>query len=103
MPMLPVDSTFDSVTESVVERKIDELIDAGWDVLYSDFDVRAFDHWKKSAFSCLSALLGPDHTYTQSFRDYVATEEEMSLLVGGGILTAAKEEMARSKSLSHKQ
>ncbi len=64
MPMLPGDSTFDSVTESAVERKIDELIDAGWDVLYSDFDVRAFDQWKKSAFSCLSALLGPDHKYT---------------------------------------
>jgi hypothetical protein len=103
MPMLPEDSTFDSVTESAVERKIDELIDAGWDVLYSDFDVRAFDQWKKSAFSCLSALLGPDHKYTQSFRNYVATGEEMSLLVGGGILTAAKEEMARTKSLSHKQ
>jgi hypothetical protein len=90
--MLPGDPSFDTVTESIVERKIDELIDAGWNVLYTDFDARAFDQWKRKAFSCLSALLGPDHKYTQSFKNYVAAAEEISLLVGGGILTAAKEE-----------
>ncbi|MBI5250303.1 MAG: hypothetical protein HY912_12480 [Desulfomonile tiedjei] len=96
--MVPGNSKFDNITERVIEKRIDELIEAGWDVLYSDFDVRAFDQWKKRAFSCLTVLLGPDHTYTKSFGNYVDAAEEISLLVGGGILTAAKEQMTNTGS-----
>lgn len=96
MPIMSGQSTFDSVTEKAIETRIDELIEAGWDVLYSDFDARAFDQWRKRAFSCLNVLLGPDHLYTQSFRNYVETAEEISLLVGGGILSAAREEVSRN-------
>jgi hypothetical protein len=78
-----------------VEKRIDDLIEAGWHVLNSDFDTEAFQHWKKQAFNCLSALLGPDHTYTLYFKNYVREAEEKNLLAGGGILTAAKEEMAK--------
>lgn len=82
-----------------VEKRIDDLIEAGWHVLDSDFDTMAFQHWRKQAFKCLTALLGPDHTYTRSFRNYVhSMEEKKNVLVGGGILTAAREELAKNNS-----
>jgi hypothetical protein len=37
--------------------------------------------------------LGPDHTYTQYFGDYVREAERTNLLAGRGILTAVKEQM----------
>jgi hypothetical protein len=100
MPMIPEKSSCDGIPEEMLETRIDELIDAGWDVLYSDFDVRAFDRWRKRAFSCLNVLLGPDHTYTRSFRNYVEAAEEISLLVGGGILSAVKEDLVKSEAVS---
>lgn len=77
----------------VAEEQIDNLIQAGWQVLLSDFDVVAFQNWRKKAFDCLHALLGADHIYTQYFRNFVKEWEETNLLTGGGILIAAKEIM----------
>jgi len=53
------------------EQSIDDLIQAGWDVLDSDFDMGALLKWKRTAHKCMSALLGPDHEYTQHFQGYV--------------------------------
>jgi hypothetical protein len=83
----------------VPEKRIDDLIEAGWHVLYSDFDAIAFRDWRNKAFACLHALLGPDHMYTRSFRRPVQEPAESSLLVGGGILTAAKETVVNQVDL----
>jgi hypothetical protein len=76
-----------------VEERIDNLIEAGWYVLDSDFDRTAFADWRKQALNCVTALLGPSHTYTCYFRDFVDEAETKSLLTGEGILVAAKEQI----------
>ena len=53
------------------DQDIDDLIQAGWDVLDSDFAMSALLEWKRKAHTCLSGLLGPDHAYTQHFQGYV--------------------------------
>jgi hypothetical protein len=73
------------------EQRIDDLINAGWHVLETDFDVVAFQHWRKLVSDCLDTLLGPDHTYTQYFEDYVQKPEKINLLTAEWILEAAKE------------
>jgi hypothetical protein len=80
----------------VIEKQIDDLIEAGKQVLDTNFDPIAFSLWKSRAFDCLSTLLGPDHAYTMGFRDYVTEPEKKNILAGGGILVAAKERMAGS-------
>jgi len=80
----------------LIEKKIDDLIKAGWDVLESDFDTAAFRTWKKQVRNCLAALGGPDHTYTRYFEDYVKQAEEMNVLAGAGILAAAKEQIVKN-------
>jgi hypothetical protein len=77
-----------------VEQRIDDLIEAGWGVLHSDFDPVAFQHWRSEAFACLNAVVGPDHVYTRHFANFVRQGGSADLLAGGGILSAAKEQMA---------
>ncbi len=47
-----------------VEQRIDDLIEAGWGVLHSDFDPVAFQRWRRKAVDCITAVVGPDHVYT---------------------------------------
>lgn len=75
----------------VLEKSIDDLIQAGWNVLDSDFDPEAFRYWRQQALNCLTELLGPEHSYTRSFKNYVREAQVKSLLAGGGILAATKE------------
>ena len=77
-----------------VEQGIDDLIEAGWGVLDSDFDPVAFQRWRRRAFECLTAVVGPDHVYTRHFERFVRREGEADLLIASGILSAAKEQMA---------
>ena len=79
-----------------VEHRIDELIEAGWGVLDSDFDPVAFQRWRRRAFECLIAAVGLDHVYARHFERFVRQEGEGDLLLASGILSAAKEQMARS-------
>ncbi len=79
-----------------VEQRIDDLIEAGWHVLDSDFDATAFADWRMKALDCVTALLGSSHTYTCYFRDFVEEAETESVLVGEGILAAAKEQLPTS-------
>lgn len=44
-----------------VEQGIDELIEAGWRVLHSDFDEGAFQEWRSKAAFWINALLESDH------------------------------------------
>ena len=73
-----------------VDKKIDDLIRAGWDAFENDFDAVALQNWKKQASSCLAALVGPDHASEKLFEDYDKQAEAMDVLAGGGILAAAK-------------
>ena len=75
-----------------IERRIDDLIEAGWGVVDSDFDPIAFHHWRRSAFDCLTAMFGPDHVYTKHFEKLVRQGGKTDLLAAGGILSAAKEQ-----------
>jgi len=72
-------------------QRIDDLIEAAWNVIDEEFDVRAMYQWKKKAFEFLADEFGPDHYYTQYFKSHVTKMERQNLLTGGGILTAAKE------------
>lgn len=83
-----------------LEQLVDNLIEAGWHVIDSDFDMVAFTHWRKQALDCIGALMGPAHAYTHYFRDFVDQAEKTSLLTGAGILVATKEQMVRSQSHS---
>ena len=60
-----------------VEQLVDNLIEAGWHVIDSDFDMMAFSHWRKQALECIGALMGPAHAYTHYFRDFVEQAEKV--------------------------
>ena len=76
------------------EQRIDDLIEAGWGVLDSGFDPVAFQRWRRRAFDCLTAVVGPDHVYARHFQRFVRQEGEADLLIASGILSAAQEQMA---------
>jgi hypothetical protein len=87
-----------------IERLIDELIDAGWTVLETDFDEKAFAHWRQSAYNCVAALLAPDHPCLRFFREHVKEADAMSLLAGGGILYSVREQLTtRSSELKRRE
>ena len=75
-----------------IDDRLDELIKAGWEVVDSDFDPLAFQHWRLKAFQCLAAMFGPDHVYTRHFENLVRQGGKTDLLAAGGILSAAKEQ-----------
>jgi hypothetical protein len=78
-----------------IEKRIDDLIEAGRQVLATDFDPVAFQHWRTRAVECLSALLGSDHPYTKYFIINLQEHKRNNLIVGGGILTAASYELTK--------
>ncbi|MFH1114248.1 MAG: hypothetical protein V1792_10030 [Pseudomonadota bacterium] len=82
-----------------VEQRIDDLIEAGWLVLDSDFDTVPFQHWRRKAVDCLTAVVGPDHVYTRQFENFVRQGGKTDLLAAGGILSAAKEQMPATSRL----
>jgi hypothetical protein len=54
-----------------VEQQIDDLIEAGWFMLESDFDPVAFQNWRRKAVDCLTVVVGPDHGYIRQFENFV--------------------------------
>ena len=77
-----------------IEAKINNLIEAEWGVLESDFDPIALGQWRHRAFVCLSEMLGPDHVYTRQFGDFVQQGAKTDLLVSAGILSAVQHGIA---------
>jgi hypothetical protein len=75
-------------------RMIDDVIEAGWYVVESGYDVTAFRAWKERAFACVSGLMGTDHPYTRYFGEFVSEAEQKNVLTGEGILTAVKEQIS---------
>jgi len=76
------------------EQTLDDLIEAGWRVLQSDFEPDAFLTWRKRALDCVTVLVGPDHPYAKFFNAFVVQEARNSLLAGAGILEATREQVA---------
>ena len=77
-----------------IEASIDDLIKAGWNVIDSDFDLVAFLHRRRSAFDCLTDMLGPDHYYSKYFAALLRQGEKAETLAAVGILSAAQQQMA---------
>jgi hypothetical protein len=83
------------------EKQFDDLIEAGWDVIDSDFDPVSFHHWRKQAAVCLSSLLGPDHIYVRYFSKHLQEANRDNLVVGEAILVAAGRELRKRCRKSH--
>ncbi len=49
------------------DKRLDNLVEAGWHVIDSDFDRAAIVIWKRRACEFLEDFLGPDHVSTKSF------------------------------------
>jgi hypothetical protein len=77
-----------------IDGRMDDLIEAGWGVLDSDFDPIAFHHWRRRAFDCLSKMVGPNHPYTRHFGNLVQKGARTELLAAAGILSAARQGIA---------
>ncbi len=76
----------------MLDFQFEKLIEAGWQVLESDFDEDAFREWRKQATKFLDSLLGSDHTYTKNFDAWVRPPHGRNVLTGVGVLIAAKED-----------
>ena len=72
------------------EKEFENLIEAGWSVLRSDFAESAFLQWRQRVQEYLIASLGKDHPYSECFRDWVQPSGRCELLVGVGLLDAAR-------------
>ncbi len=84
-------------TDHVPLKLIDDLIDAGWNVLTGGFNDTAYEKWREKAHGCLETLLGPEHYYTVSLNTRVTKSRETNLLAGTGILTAARDLICRER------
>ena len=84
----------------LLESKIDHLIEAGWQVVLSDFDSRAFATWRREALECVSALMGPNHAYTKYFQDFVHADGGGNVFSGEGNLAALREQIESANNRS---
>ena len=70
-------------------KSLDDLIEAGWHVIDTEFDAGAFYYWKRKALAFLTDFVGPDHESTRSFRNCIEQTEGFDPLDRSGILTAS--------------
>jgi uncharacterized protein (DUF2164 family) len=78
-------------------RAINDLIKTAQNAVETEIDIRVIYEWKKQALEYLEDQLGPDHYYTQYFTNYMKEIEQQTLLTGGGVLAAVREEVFRRK------
>ncbi|HMK34687.1 MAG TPA: hypothetical protein VK463_06455 [Desulfomonilaceae bacterium] len=57
------------------EKRLDDLIEAGWHVIDTKFEEQAIFFWKKKAYDFLSEFVGPDHACTLTFKNYCTSHE----------------------------
>jgi hypothetical protein len=69
-------------------KRLDDLIEAGWHVVDSEYDAEALCYWKKKVLDFLTDFVGPDHACTQSFRHCVQQTELFDQFDGCEILAA---------------
>jgi hypothetical protein len=55
-----------------LERHIDSLIEAGWEVIESDFSPNSIDRWRSQASDCITYLMGPDDGYARYLQEHVS-------------------------------
>lgn len=67
-----------------LEKRIDDLIEAGWHVLDSEYDEAALVYWKKTASDFLIDFLGRRHSVTESFISSSETRYGFRLFHGSG-------------------
>lgn len=79
------------------------LIEAGYQVVDSDFDEITFKKWRQKAIACISSLLGAEHPYTRSFSEYVRNCDLNSLFLGRGLVDATKREVLMKMKQSGKE
>jgi hypothetical protein len=49
------------------EKQFDDMIEAGRNVIDTDFDPVAFQQWRAHAIICLSSLMDDEHAYAKYF------------------------------------
>ncbi len=49
------------------EKQFDDMIEAGKNVIYADFDPVAFQQWRAHAITCLGSLMEQDPAYANYF------------------------------------
>jgi hypothetical protein len=59
-----------------IERRLDDLIAAGWRALRPDSGPVAVQHWRRRAFDYMTTVYGPDHVYTRHFENCVRHGEK---------------------------
>ena len=83
-------------------QRIDDLIEAARTAIDDDLDLSTIHEWKQEAVAFLTETLGAEHYYTQYFTTYLKEFEQQNLLTGGGLLSAAREEIAARSSASRR-
>ena len=78
-------------------KRLEELIEAGWDVIETDFQEDAFQQWREKAYKYIVSTVGEDHPYAGYFRQYVRKSKPTDVLAGGGILIATKEDVSANR------
>lgn len=61
------------------DKCLEDLMEAGWHVIDSEFDRAAILHWKRAACEFLVEFLGPEHASTQSFMNCLKHSEAVSI------------------------
>ncbi len=69
-------------------KRLDDLIEAGWHVVDTEYDAEALYHWKKKVLDFLTDFVGPDHACTQSFKHRIQQTELFDHFDGSEILAA---------------
>ena len=75
-----------------LQRQIDSLIEAGWDVIESDFSPMSIERWRSQAFDCVTHMVGPDHGCARYFEECVnraGSDHRLTTLAKGAIQIAS--------------
>ena len=59
-----------------IERRMDDLIAAGWRALSPDSGPTVVQYWKQRALDYMTAVHGSDHVYTRHFANWVRQSEK---------------------------
>lgn len=52
-------------------KSLDDLIEAGWHLIDTDYDEKAYYFWKEKAHEFFSDFVGPDHIFTKDLKNFV--------------------------------
>jgi len=60
----------------LIDRRVNDLIAAGWLALGPDSGPVAVQHWLRKVFDYMTAVYGADHVYTRHFDNCVRQSEK---------------------------